>query len=324
MYSAVIDSNNRRFRKLRISLLNQCNFSCNYCVAPSNSIENNDSLKLVNGDVLSADNIFSIVKAIHKVNPLDEIKLTGGEPLLYHNFTKLVGLLNKLKIEKTSITTNGQFLKPLAKELSHLGIKNINVSLDAVESELFYEITKKDAFEKVIDGILTAKSFGIQVKLNAVIMRGINDNQINLLIDFAKENGLTVRFLELMKMGYLYRDNKGLFFSENDILKKIAEKHHIKKEERKEHATANYWEMEDGFKFGIIANESSPFCKDCDRLRLDSSGKIYGCICSVNGIDIKPVLDNESELIEKLRKALYQKQPVKFSGSPISMKQIGG
>ena len=166
----------------------------------SNSIDTNNSFKIINGEVLSADKIFSIVKAIHTINPLDEIKLTGGEPLLYHNFPKLVGLLNELKIRKVSITTNGQFLKPLAKELYHLGIKNINVSLDAVEPNLFYKITKKDVFNKVIDGIVTAKSVGIQVKINAVIMRGINDDQINPLINFAVQNGLTVRFLELMKI----------------------------------------------------------------------------------------------------------------------------
>jgi len=161
------------------------------------------------------------------------------------------------------------------------------------------------------------------VKLNAVIMKGINEQEIIPLVEFAKSRNIQIRFLELMKMGHLHNRKDNPVFTEADILRVLASQYLFEKLPRKASATANLWQMSDNFTFGIIANESSPFCTDCDRLRIDSEGNMYGCLSS--NIPIK--LDNnecDSEWNEKLGLALSHKQLISFTGSALSMIEIGG
>ena len=323
MSFVIKDKYGRQFRKLRISLTNQCNFSCNYCVEPGTN-GNGISNALNSSKSLTAEEIFTIVKKIHEINPIEEIKLTGGEPFLFNQLFELISKLNALSAKRISITTNGQFLKPHANRLYENGVKDINVSLDAVDPELFKKITKKDLYTQVIAGIDAALVAGISVKLNSVIMRNINHHQLVPLLNFAQSRNIRIRFLELMKMGYLYKGNRDFLFTEEEMLREISKHFDIKKLERKNHATAHYWVTDTGIKFGIIANESSPFCADCDRLRLNSKGEIFGCICSISGIDLLSTLNDNKATVNKIRLALGQKQSAKFLGSPISMKMIGG
>jgi cyclic pyranopterin phosphate synthase len=317
----IADSHGRSFKTLRVSLTSSCNLACLYCVegGAKNSIK-----KPEGNEVLRLEEYLNIIKKIHERVGLETIRLTGGEPLLYNNIAELITGIKKIGILQVKLTTNGTLLSKMASELSDAGLDSANVSLDAANPVSFQNITRRKSIEKVIEGIDEAVKCGINLKINSVIMKNVNDDQVLPLLGFAKDRNLVIRYLELMKMGHLYDKHNSFFFSQAEILKEILLYHKINSLERGPGATARYWKTNSGQIFGVIANESQPFCHDCNRLRLDSYGNIYGCLSNSIGIPISHVIEEKAELDESLRMALAQKQEVKFTGSKISMKYIGG
>ena len=201
-------------------------------------------------------------------------------------------------------------------------MQSINVSLDAVDEDVFFLMSKRNGVKRVLKGIDTALNEGLDVKLNAVLMKGVNDSQILPLLNYAFSRNIVIRFLEVMSMGHLYHDSEKYLISRDDVLHKIASYYDFLPLIRSASSTANYWKTESGKVFGIIANESAPFCHDCNRLRLDSQGNIFGCLSSNLPINIKNI--SGEELKEKLALALSHKQKLKFTGSNLSMLNIGG
>lgn len=319
------DSRGRRFEKLRISLLNSCNFSCVYCVSENFSNNTADPLRLsANEQPLTPEEISRLVAAVHQLTGLKSIRLTGGEPLLYPNLLPLISRILEIGISDIRLTTNAYYLKEKAKKLFDAGVKSVNISIDAVDQEIFNSISRHPNTARVFAGIEAAVNAGMNVKLNAVIMRGKNDSQIVPLLDYATDLGVKIRYLELMKMGHLYHSENGLFFPEKEILSTIQTQYSIEKIPRENAETAHYWQASNGGIFGIIANESTPFCHDCNRLRMDSNGMFYGCLSNAHGEKLAPFVDDRDRLAEKLRALLRLKQPVKFHGSELSMRNIGG
>jgi len=253
------------------------------------------------------------------------VRLTGGEPMLYAELVPFVNELTRSGIQNIKMTTNGFLLKPKAAALRAAGVRDINVSLDAVDPDVFAAVAKRNTLPQVLDGIDAALDAGLGVKLNAVIMRGMNENQILPLLDYAVRKKTELRYLELMRMGHFYSKNfDTYFFPMSEICSVIETRHVLTPLHRDPSATAKRWRMEDGSVFGIIANESEPFCSDCDRLRLDSFGNIYGCLSDEKREHVGDIADNEEALAERLRLALTHKQPLKFKGSPLTMISIGG
>jgi cyclic pyranopterin phosphate synthase len=319
------DKLGRRFEKLRISLLNSCNFSCVYCV--SDDFENISVQKIKKSsseEHLNLEEFTRLIKAVHGLTGLKSIRLTGGEPLLYPNLIPLVNHIQKIGIQDIRLTTNAYYLKEIASRLFDAGVKSVNISVDAIDRDVFNKISRHPNTARVFQGIEAAVKVGMNVKLNAVIMRGKNDSQIIPLLNYATDLGVKIRFLELMKMGHLYHSENELFFSEKEILSVIQEKYSIEKIKRDYASTAHYWQTSNGGIFGIIANESTPFCHDCNRLRMDSNGYFYGCLSNAHGEKLAQYIDNEFLLTEKLKELLRLKQPVKFHGSELSMRNIGG
>ncbi len=319
------DNLGRRFEKLRISLLNSCNFSCVYCVSEDfgkTSIKT--SQKISAEEHLGLDEFTRLIEAVNHLTKLKSVRLTGGEPLLYQNLIPLVHHIQKIGIEDIRLTTNAYYLKEIAGKLFDAGVKSVNISVDAIDQEIFNKISRHPNTARVFMGIEAAVKSGLNVKLNAVIMRGKNDSQIIPLLDYATGLGIKIRFLELMKMGHLYHAENSLFFSEKEILSVIQEKYEIEKIKREYAETANYWQTSNGGIFGIIANESTPFCHDCNRLRMDSNGYFYGCLSNSHGEKLSQYIHNDFLLAEKLKELLLLKQPVKFHGSELSMRNIGG
>jgi len=316
----IIDQSGRTFKNLRISLLNSCNFACIYC---TNDVKEVENAPLISNN-LSLVELLKIVQILHRKLNLKSVRLTGGEPLLYQKLPELIKGLNLIGIPKIKMTTNGFLLHKSVKILKKAGLSHLNISLDAADEASFFKMTRRDKFEEVIDGIDAALEVGIRVKINAVIMKGQNEDQILPLLQIAKDKEIIIRFLEVMAMGHLHHQQQNNhLFSQDEILKLIAQNYHFEPLIRSKSATANYWKTEEGLKFGIIANTSQPFCHDCNRLRLDQEGNIYGCLSENKPIDVKNI-ETKAEWKKVLNEALRHKQPVNFTGSDLSMLKIGG
>lgn len=318
----IIDVYGRTFKTLRVSLINTCNLACSYCV--DSSKQELEKVKISSQKkALSTNEFIEIIKTLNEILGLDTVRLTGGEPTLYKEIIPLINGIKNAGIENIKMTTNGTSLEKNAVELYNAGLSEINISLDAIDEEISLQMSKRNKLQNVLNGIDNAINVGIKVKINCVVMKGENEHQILKLLEFAKSRNITIRFLELMQMGHLYHNFKNYFFSENEILNTIAAKYNVTALDRAANATAKYFLLNDTYTFGIISNESDPFCNDCNRLRLDSFGNVYGCLSNNNAIDISSIIENKNAIILKLEEALKQKQ-TKFSGSNLSMLHIGG
>lgn len=316
---SAVDPYNRKFKNLRVSLLDTCNFQCVYCTMGSADGESDYDHRP------QKDHIFFLqrISKLHEHLNLDVLRLTGGEPLLYRDLDKLIRGISNLGIAEIKLTTNGFLLEKQASFLKEAGLKSINISLDAIDEAVFYKMSKRSKVTQVLKGIDAALSNGLAIKLNAVIMKGFNENQILPLLDYACSKNIPIRFLEVMAMGHLHQQKEEYLFSQQEILAIISTKYDLSRVIRKKSATANYWQTNTGYSFGIIANESSPFCMDCNRLRMDADGNLYGCLSANHPIDFS--IDDHTEILNlKLETAMKQKQLLKFTGSELSMLHIGG
>ncbi|WP_419801428.1 GTP 3',8-cyclase MoaA [Mucilaginibacter sp.] len=312
------DPYGRKFKTLRVSLLNTCNLNCFYCTMGSEEDINFDHRPQKPAAFFS-----QIISRLHENLDLETIRLTGGEPLLYRELPELIRNLKAIGISKISMTSNGYLLGRQAVALQQAGLKSINISLDAMDEVSFYKMAKRKHLDRILSGIDAALDCGIEVKLNAVIMKGMNQDQILPLVHYAFGKNIPIRFLEVMSMGHLHQDADRYLFSQQQLLDTIARKYQFKRLPRAASATSNYWQTTEGNTFGIIANNSEPFCSDCSRLRLDAEGNMYGCLSSNHPIKLNPA-DNDFTLKEKLQLAMSQKQLHHFVGSELSMLQIGG
>jgi cyclic pyranopterin phosphate synthase len=322
----ITDAFGRTFKTLRVSLTNTCNLGCVYCVDPSDTTA--ASLKPAVSTVLapkalSVEELTALIGKLHERLQLDAVRLTGGEPTLYRQLLPLTEAIGRLGIPQIKMTSNGYLLAPKIEALQKAGLTSINISLDAVEPDVFFKVSRRRNLGKILAGIDKALELGVQVKINTVIMKGLNDDQILPLLAFTKERNIAIRFLELMQMGHLYGNFEDHFFSEQAILQTIAQVYAFTPLHREPSTTAKYWQLDDGYQFGIISNESDPFCNDCNRLRIDTYGHLYGCLSENTSVDLATSFHSEELLEQQLRKALAQKK-LRFTGSKLSMLEIGG
>ncbi len=308
------DQYKRSFRTLRLSLIDYCNFQCVYCVPEKQGFHKQN--------ILSPKQYIDYVHQIHNVNPLDTIRLTGGEPTLYPNLIELIAGLKSLGIANIRMTTNGIKLKKgLSQNLKEAGLDSVNISIDAIQTQVLRRISRHPQAEKVLENVEAVQSSGLKIKINCTVYKGINHTEIPAVFTYFSEKGIVVRYLELMNMGHLYQNYQEYLYPQREILKSLSKDYVFSPLKRKISSTANYWSTPDQRIFGIIANHSSPFCNDCDRLRMDSQGRLYGCLSQANSLAFPK---NEDEIETTLKQALTQKQPAHFQGSEISMQSLGG
>ncbi|MFN8576382.1 MAG: GTP 3',8-cyclase MoaA [Candidatus Sericytochromatia bacterium] len=276
----VIDSYQRHIHKLRVQLTDACNFRCFYCMPENIKFKPHK-------DLLTPKEIYDICSILNEDFGIDELRITGGEPTIRPEFEEIVNLLSQINTKKLGLTTNAFVLNEKLDFLKNTNCKNINISLDSLNEEQFNKITKGNYFKKVFNSILKAKEMGFNVKINTVLLRNMNDNEILDFVNFSAKYDIEVRFLELMKIGMAYENNNSLFISASEIIKKIKTQDKLKPVKVSNDSTSFNYITSSGAKIGFIASESMPFCGSCSRLRLSATGKLRACLMSENGIDLK-------------------------------------
>ena len=262
---------------------------------------------------------------------IDRLRITCGEPLLSPKFDEVLPGVMGLGLTDVSLTTNGQLLPRKAPLIADAGLKRINISLDTLDADRFREIARSGDLQTVLHGIELMLDAGLKIKINMVPMRHKNDDQILPLLEFCLERGIELRFIELMNMGHLQGNPQfqNQFFSLDDILELIGQRYEFSRTEAPFDSTAARFEIPDAGVFGVIANESEPFCRTCTRLRLSSNGRLFGCLSSASSYDLNDILElpHEIAMVELqsvLTQALGNKQLSSFRGEVTVMKFIGG
>jgi cyclic pyranopterin phosphate synthase len=321
----IVDRQGRRFRNLRISLTSACNYACTYCVP--------DGKRLVAAqDELSADAMARGVEYLIEAAGIERLRITGGEPLISPRLDRFLAQVGRLGLADISLTTNGQLLARKLPLLVDAGIRRLNVSLDTLDPAAFRQIARGGDLATVLDGMQQARAAGVRIKVNMVPLRGQNLDQVMPLLEYCLERGYELRFIELMRMGHLARDHNAFlqqFVSLAQLLALIGERHEYLQADAPVDATAVRYQIPGLGHFGVIANESVPFCRTCSRLRLSSTGWLHGCLSSSNRHFVGDLLDKPRHealpgLQRLLMKALGDKQDVAFSGGATVMKIIGG
>ncbi|WP_375739627.1 GTP 3',8-cyclase MoaA [Pseudomonas boanensis] len=321
----IVDRQGRRFRNLRISLTAACNYACTYCVP--------DGKRLVAAqDELSAEAMVRGVAYLIEAAGIERLRVTGGEPLVSPKLEPFLREVSQLGLEDISLTSNGQLLSRKLPLLLECGIRRLNISLDTLDAGAFRSIARGGDLATVLAGLDEARAAGLKIKVNMVPLRGKNLDQILPLLEYCLEHGFELRFIELMRMGHLARDPNGFhqqFVGMEELLALIGSSHEFVQAEAPLDATALRYEVPGQGYFGVIANESVPFCRTCSRLRLSSTGWLHGCLSSSNRHYVGDLLDKPRHqalpaLQRLLVKALADKQEVAFSGGITVMKIIGG
>ncbi len=303
----LVDFYGRVARKLRLSVTDKCNFRCNFCMPESPEW-------IPNERILSFEEISRLVE-IFSTFGVDRIRLSGGEPLARKDIEKLVSRLVQIKaIKRIGMTTNGFFLEEKARQLRNSGLQSVTVSLHSLRPERFSFVTQVNSHTKVIRGIRAAKEAGFEnVKINTVVIRGYNDDEIPDFAKLAYEEGFNVRFIEYMPFDGKKNWGMEKVVSGEEILSKIIEKYQIVPLEREPGSTAiNYKFMDGGGEFGIITSITRPFCSDCDRIRLTADGKIVPCLFDTHEYDVAGLLRSgatDAEISQFLERTVKLKAP---------------
>ncbi|GAA0079112.1 GTP 3',8-cyclase MoaA [Clostridium sp. CTA-5] len=282
----MMDSYGRRINYLRISVTELCNLRCKYCM-PEKGIN-----KCNHKDILRIEEFLKIAESF--VNKgIDKIRITGGEPLVRKGVLSLIKGISKIQgVKDLAMTTNGLLLKEYAKNLKEAGLNRVNISLDTLNESKYREITNGGELNKVLEGIEEAKKAGLTpIKLNVVLIKDFNEDEIEDFINLTKNNEIDVRFIELMPIGELKYWALNRYLSNDIVLEKNKELIKIENEDKS--SPAKYYKLPNGKgRVGIINPISCKFCENCNRLRLTADGKVKTCLHSDDEIDIGKVLRN--------------------------------
>ncbi|MCY1424097.1 molybdenum cofactor biosynthesis protein A [compost metagenome] len=283
-------------------------------------------------DELSAEAMVRGVAYLIEAAGIERLRITGGEPLVSTKLDPFLHAVSKLGLEDISLTSNGQLLSRKLPLLLECGIRRLNISLDTLDAGEFRQIARGGDLATVLGGLEEAKAAGLKIKVNMVPLRGKNLDQVLPLLDYCLEQGFELRFIELMRMGHLARDPNTFhqqFVGLEELLALIGTAHEFVQADAPLDATALRYSVPGQGYFGVIANESVPFCRTCSRLRLSSTGWLHGCLSSSNRHYVGDLLEKPRHealpaLQRLLVKALADKQEVAFSGGVTVMKIIGG
>ena len=323
----LVDPFGRTVRDLRISITDRCNFRCRYCMPA-------EGMTWVQRDeLLTFEEIERFARVCVDHFGFDGIRLTGGEPTVRAHLPKLVERLSGLGVD-LALTTNGSTLSSQAQALADAGLRRINISLDSLQPERFLELTRRDDIDKVLDGIDAALAAGLDpVKLNVVMMRGINDDEAVDFARFGREKGVSVRFIEFMPLDASGEWSMDRVVPAEEIVAAIDAELPIEPIRRGTEPAERFRYLDGRGEVGVIASVTRPFCDNCDRVRLTAEGMFRTCLFTHTEFDMRVILrssSNDSELIEAITAAVGTKWAghsigeVHFIQPKRSMSQIGG
>lgn len=305
----------RFFRKidyLRLSITDRCNLFCKYCRAKEGCE--------VSGHELKKEDIFKIISAFRKLG-IKKLRLTGGEPFVRNDIFEIIKFSYDLGIENINVTTNGVLNEDKIQKIIESNLNSINISLDTLDRQKYKEVIAVDALERVINAIEKLSKFK-RVKINTVLMRSINLEEINELILFAKKNNVVIRFIELMPIGVANEIFEREFISIDDVLRRFKGYRGVDSITK---SVARYYYIEDfDYVVGFINAVSGCFCGDCNKVRVSSQGILYNCLFDENGLDLKDYMQSEDILIEKIKEFVMEKKYMRLSRSDSMMFKIGG
>lgn len=310
--SKIIDNFGRPHSYLRISLTDRCNLRCFYCM-PEDGIQ-----LMEKAHIMTLEEIISISKTFRALG-VDTIRLTGGEPLVRKNFDFLLRELAKLGVT-IKLTTNGILLDKYFELFKEIGLTKINISLDTLDKAKSIFITKRDYFDRIMNNIRMAGDYNISVKLNVVLIKGINDKEINDFIELTREQNIAIKFIEFMPFkGNNWDWSKGV--SEASILETISARFGaVERLKDPKHSTsANYMVPGHVGSFGVVSTITNPFCADCNRIRLTADGKMKNCLFANAETDILGPLREGKAIDEIITEAIKAK---KYSRDGMDTKMI--
>ena len=330
----LVDRFGRTVRDLRVSVTDRCNFRCTYCM-PEEGLAWLDREEL-----LTYEEIERVARVLVERHGIDSIRLTGGEPTVRAHLPRLVERLASLRLPDggkpdLALTTNGATLRNIAADLRAAGLDRINVSLDSLRAERFAAITRRDELHNVLAGIEEAKSVGFDpVKVNAVIERGTNDDEIVDIARWGRDTGVEVRFIEFMPLDATNEWERRKVVTQDEIVATVAAQFPLEPVPARGAAPADRWRYLDGRgTVGVIPSVSHPFCGDCDRVRLTSDGQFRTCLFATEETDLRAILRSggtDDEITAALVAAVgrkwagHQINQVNFIRPNRSMSQIGG
>jgi cyclic pyranopterin phosphate synthase len=327
MVRPLIDSFGRVHRDLRLSVTDRCNFRCSYCM-PEEGMQ-----WLPRDEILTFEELERIARLLVERHGVESIRLTGGEPTVRAHLPLLVEKLAALPVD-LALTTNGATLRQNAHALASAGLRRINISLDTFRSDRFYELTRRNELPRVLDGIDAAIEAGLApVKVNAVVMRGVNDDELLDFARFGRERGVVVRFIEFMPLDADQAWRNDAVVSLDEMVSRIGAVFPLEPITRTSAPASRFRYLDGGGEIGVVASVTQAFCGTCDRVRLTAEGKFRNCLFALEEHDLRGPLrsgasdDELSAIVEAAvgsKWAGHQINQVHFIRPRKSMSQIGG
>jgi len=297
----LIDPFKRKISYVRVSVTDRCDFRCTYCMSE-------DMEFLPKKDVLSLEELDRLCNTFIDLG-VKKLRITGGEPLVRKNIMQLFSNLGKKLgqgLEELTLTTNGSQLDRYAKDLFDNGVRRINVSLDSLDKDKFKKITRIGDLDKVINGIMVAKKEGLKIKINAVALKGINDNEILNLVNWCGENKFSLTFIEVMPMGEIGEKRADQYMPLTEVKSLIQTKYSLTEDSLRTGGPARYVHChETDQKIGFITPHTHNFCELCNRVRITCTGEMYMCLGQQDKADLKTPL-RKSENDQLLKDVIYE------------------
>lgn len=305
MPSQLIDGFGRRINYVRLSVTDRCDFRCVYCMAENMQF-------LPHSQVLTLEEIHDVAAAFTELG-VERIRLTGGEPLVRRNVLSLIERLGQLPAE-LSLTTNGSQLHKMAGDLAAFGVDRLNISLDSLQQDRFRELTRTDRLQQVLDGIEAARSAGFKrIKLNTVVLKGRNDDEVIDLIEFARRSELDISFIEEMPLGQITEHGRAESFCSSDELReRISDHFELSPSTERTGGPSRYYRLADSqTRVGFISPHSHNFCGDCNRVRVTVEGRLLLCLGNEHSVDLREVIRTYPDDPERLQQAIIDSMAIK-------------